>query len=173
MMSALRCWTTGAALVLLTMSAPSAIAQNTQATAKAKSADARLIERGRYLARIAGCNDCHTPGYAQSGGKVPEKDWLVGDHIGWRGPWGTTYPVNLRLYMQTRTEAQWLKIAHTVQMRPPMPWFALRDMAKTDLRALYHFIRYLGPAGAAAPSYLPPDQTANGPVIVFPQPPKQ
>jgi hypothetical protein len=27
------------------------------------SPSARLIERGRYLAKIAGCNDCHTPGY--------------------------------------------------------------------------------------------------------------
>lgn len=24
--------------------------------------DSRSIERGRYVVRIAGCNDCHTPG---------------------------------------------------------------------------------------------------------------
>jgi len=45
------------------------------------------LERGRYIAQIAGCNDCHTPNYAQSGGRVPEKDWLIGDRLGWRGPW--------------------------------------------------------------------------------------
>ena len=37
--------------------------------------------RGRYLVEIGGCNDCHTPGYAMSGGKVPEKQWLVGDGL--------------------------------------------------------------------------------------------
>lgn len=56
------------------------------------------IERGRYLAKIGGCNDCHTPGYGLSGGQVPEAQWLVGDQLGWNGPWGTTYPSNLRLF---------------------------------------------------------------------------
>ena len=55
------------------------------------------VARGRYLITIAGCNDCHTPNYPQSGGKTPEKEWLTGDALGWRGPWGTTYAPNLRL----------------------------------------------------------------------------
>ena len=173
MMSLLRHCMTGTALILLAVSAPCAFAEGSQAAAKAKPSDTKLIERGRYLARIAGCNDCHTPGYAQSGGKVPEKDWLIGDRLGWRGPWGTTYPANLRQYMQKLTEEQWLKVAHTAQMRPPMPWFALRDMTQADLRALYRFIRHLGPAGEAAPAYLSPDQAPKGPVVSFPQPPKQ
>ncbi|MDX1487796.1 MAG: hypothetical protein R3268_06320, partial [Acidiferrobacterales bacterium] len=59
--------------------------------------DPKLVERGRYLSVIAGCNDCHTSGYLWSNGDVPEKDWLTGDTLGWRGPWGTTYAVNLRL----------------------------------------------------------------------------
>ena len=90
--------------------------------------DARLIERGRYVARIAGCNDCHTPNYAQTGGKVPEKDWLVGDRVGWRGPWGTTYPANLRLALSRMSEEDWVRSARSVEYRPPMPWFNLRDM---------------------------------------------
>ncbi|HEY1230376.1 MAG TPA: hypothetical protein VGF26_23955, partial [Ramlibacter sp.] len=64
------------------------------------------IERGRYLARIGGCNDCHTRGYAQSGGKVPENQWLTGDGVGWSGPWGTTYPANLRLALAKVSEQQ-------------------------------------------------------------------
>jgi mono/diheme cytochrome c family protein len=55
------------------------------------------IKRGRYLVETSGCNDCHTPGYAQNNGKVDEKLWLTGDKLGWAGPWGTTYPTNLRL----------------------------------------------------------------------------
>lgn len=78
-----------------------------------KRSDSNLVEQGRYLVRIAGCNDCHTSGYAQNGGKVPEDQWLTGDQLGWRGPWGTTYPINLRLHMQNISEAQWVKTAHT------------------------------------------------------------
>lgn len=131
----------------------------------------KFVDRGRYLVKIAGCNDCHTPGYTQSGGKIPEQMWLVGDRLGWRGPWGTTYPANLRLYMQKLSEDQWIKIAHSTQFRPPMPWFALRDMNEQDLRTLYQFIRHLGPAGEPAPAYLPPDQTPKEPHVLFPAPP--
>jgi hypothetical protein len=53
-----------------------------------------------------------------------------------------------------------------------MPWFALHDMRTQDLRAVYRFIKSLGPAGEAAPAYLPPGQEAKGPVVTFPQPPK-
>jgi mono/diheme cytochrome c family protein len=35
------------------------------------AASAADIERGRYLVRISGCNDCHTPGYLQHNGEVP------------------------------------------------------------------------------------------------------
>ncbi|MDH4245230.1 MAG: hypothetical protein OEV38_15905, partial [Nitrospira sp.] len=65
-----------------------------------KKLDKKTEERGRYLIKIAGCNDCHTTSYAEAAGKIPEQDWLKGDSIGWRGPWGTTYASNLRLYMQ-------------------------------------------------------------------------
>jgi hypothetical protein len=71
----------------------------------AKSPDTKQIERGRYLVKITGCNDCHTAGYAQNAGKVPEKEWLTGDRLGWRGPWGTTYASNLRAYMNDISES--------------------------------------------------------------------
>jgi mono/diheme cytochrome c family protein len=137
-----------------------------------KATDSKSVERGRYLVKIAGCNDCHTPGYAQTGGKVPGKQWLTGDQLGWRGPWGTTYPINLRLYMQNLSEDQWVKIAKTAQFRPPMPWFVLHDMTAQDLRAIHRFTKYLGPAGEPAPVYVPPGQEPKGPFVLFPQPPK-
>ncbi len=133
---------------------------------------AALVERGRYLVRIAGCNDCHTARYAETGGAVAEVDWLTGTSLGWRGPWGTTYPINLRLFMGQMSEAQWLAVARTVRSRPPMPWFALRDMTDDDLRAIYHFVRSLGPRGAPAPAYLPPGEAPRTPYVQFPPPPK-
>ena len=137
-------------------------------TTLVEAADSRTVERGRYLVKIAGCNDCHTPNYALTAGNVPEKSWLIGDQLGWRGPWGTTYPRNLRIFMSSVSEDQWVKVAHTAQFRPPMPWFALRDMSETDLRAIYRFVRSLGPAGEQAPNYVPPDRDPVGPVITFP-----
>ena len=141
------------------------------AAAQQKKADP-LVDRGRYLIRIAGCNDCHTANYPQAGGKVPEKEWLTGDALGWRGPWGTTYAVNLRLYMQDMTEEQWVKKGRTLMARPPMPWFNVRDMTASDLRAMNRYIRHLGPAGKPAPAYVPPDKTPSGPYVQFPAPPK-
>jgi|HubBroStandDraft_2_1064218.scaffolds.fasta_scaffold322696_1 mono/diheme cytochrome c family protein len=140
--------------------------------AEAVSSDPEQIDRGRYLVKIAGCNDCHTPGYAQNGGKLPEKEWLTGSQLGWRGPWGTTYPSNLRIYMSGISERQWVMVAHRVEFRPPMPWFVLHDMTEQDLRAIYHFVQHLGPSGGPAPSYLPPDREPTGPHVLFPQPSK-
>jgi mono/diheme cytochrome c family protein len=133
--------------------------------------DARSIERGRYLVRIAGCNDCHTPGYAAGDGKVAEREWLTGDRLGWRGPWGTTYPPNLRLFFASTTEGEWLAAARNANYRPPMPSPILRDMTDEDLRAIYRYVRALGPAGEAAPAYLPPERAPVGPVVLFPMPP--
>lgn len=148
------------------------LAADPAAAAPGRMNDAQAIERGRYIAKIAGCNDCHTPGYAASGGKVAENDWLTGDALGWRGDWGTTYAANLRTYLQQYTEAQWVAHAKTIKTRPPMPWFALHDMSEQDLRAFYRFVRHLGPAGGPAPAYVPPGQTPQGPYAQFPGAPK-
>jgi mono/diheme cytochrome c family protein len=134
----------------------------------AKSFDMKQIDYGRYLSIIAGCNDCHTPGYLLSEGKVPEKLWLTGDRFGWRGPWGTTYAANLRNFINAMTEDQWVKIARTLKARPPMPWYALNIMKKEDLKAIFQFIRSKGASGEPAPAYLPPDQEPTTPYALFP-----
>jgi mono/diheme cytochrome c family protein len=129
------------------------------------------VGRGKYLVAITGCNDCHTPGFAMSGGKTTDKDRLTGDALGYQGPWGTTYAPNLRLFFQSMDEASWLKVARSREFRPPMPTPSIRAMSDEDLRAVYRYIRSLGPAGTAMPAYLPPGQAASGPVVVFPAPP--
>ncbi len=139
----------------------------------ARHFDIRQVDHGRYLVIIAGCNDCHTPGYLLSEGKVPEKLWLTGDTFGWRGPWGTTYAANLRIFVNAMTEAQWVKTARTLKARPPMPWFDVNTMKKDDLKAIYQYIRYIGAGGEPAPAYLPPDQAPKPPYAQFLSPPKQ
>jgi mono/diheme cytochrome c family protein len=149
----------------------SALAAQLVAAPPAPAADAEnrsLVERGRYIVRTAGCNDCHTPGYAVADGNVSEKLWLTGDALGWSGPWGTTYATNLRLYMARHTEASWLQTARSFKPRPPMPWFNVHAMNDRDLRALYRYVRHLGPAGEPAPAWVPPGETPRGPVVRFP-----
>jgi mono/diheme cytochrome c family protein len=138
---------------------------------RAGNIDMKQVERGRYLSKIAGCNDCHTSGYMLSEGNVPEQLWLTGDNFGWRGPWGTTYAPNLRLLVSGITEEQWVGMARNLKTRPPMPWFNLNSMQEEDVKAIYQFIRYLGPGGEAAPAYVPPDQEPNTFFALFPSPP--
>lgn len=150
-----------------------AVAETTAPQKQAAAPDMKQVERGRYLVRISGCNDCHTPGYLLSEGKVAEDLWLTGDTFGWRGPWGTTYGSNLRLFVSGMTEEEWVSAARTLRRRPTMPWFNLNAMNKEDLEAIYQYIQYLGPGGGPAPAYVPPDQEPKTPYALFPTPPKE
>ena len=160
------------ALLLLAVPLIGAHAQTAPLKSSVGKSDTQLVQRGRYLVKVTGCNDCHTPGYAAAGGKIPESQWLTGDRLGWRGPWGTTYAINLRLYMRDMSEAKWVQRAKTMETRPPMPWFALHDMTDQDLKAIYHYVNALGPAGEPAPVYLPPGKDPQQPYVQFPAPPK-
>src|SRR5438876_1524878 len=118
---------------------------------KQAAPNAQQVERGRYVVEIGGCNDCHTAGYAEAGGKAAEADRLKGDTLGYRGPWGTTYPTNLRLSIGKLTEDDWVKYAKSLMTRPPMPWFNVRAMTEADQRALYQYLKSMpGAAGTAA-----------------------
>jgi len=127
-----------------------------------------LLARGRYLVVIAGCNDCHTPGYAKNKGSIPESKWLTGNPVGFKGSWGITFPENLRLLMQRLTEEQWVAMAESFRPEPPMPWYAVSAMSLEDKRAIYRFIRSLGPAGVPAPEHIHPDEeVGNHKFIVY------
>ena len=126
--------------------------------------------RGRYLVQIAGCNDCHTEGYALAHGDVEESKWLTGDALGWRGPWGTTYAANLRLSAADKSADEFVALSRS-PLRPPMPFFNLRRMSDADVKAIYAYLRHLGPAGKPAPEYLPPDKAPADPFVQFPAPP--
>ncbi|MDZ7594604.1 MAG: cytochrome C [Thiobacillus sp.] len=124
------------------------------------------IRHGRYLIQIAGCNDCHTAGYMQNDGQVPEAEWLSGDAIGWQGAWGTTYAANLRLLFQQIDEKAWLVRARQA-MRPPMPSPSLRAMSDADLKAIYRYVRSLGAKGQPVPAYVPPGGQVATPYFDF------
>ncbi|MEL7833066.1 c-type cytochrome [Fodinibius sp. N2] len=128
------------------------------------------IEAGKYLVTITGCNDCHTDGYLMMGGQVPEEDWLMGSAVGWRGPWGTTYPTNLRLRVQEWDEETWVKTLKNRKALPPMPWMNVNRMSEEDMRAIYVYIKSLGPKGEHVPLAISPELEPQTPYLsLFPQ----
>ena len=123
------------------------------------------IERGRYLVAYGACNDCHTPGWRESDGTIPVSKWMTGSTVGQRGPWGTSYPANVRLWFQQIREDDWLFSVRTRAGHPPMHWHDLRFLNVSDQRAIYRFIRSLGPAGKPAPATLGPHQEPHTPYV--------
>jgi hypothetical protein len=128
------------------------------------------VERGAHVAIIGGCHDCHTTGYAQSNGVVDPEAALKGDPVGFQGPWGTTYPANLRITAGKMTEDEWVEYLATLETRPPMPWFNVRQFSEPDMRSLYQYIVSLGEPGEPAPAFVPPDGEVKTPYIVFAPP---
>ena len=93
-----------------------------QSHATPPGADKALVERGRYLVMVAGCNDCHTPKVFTAMGPMPDTTRLLSGHpageklpeipagvlapdkwgavtnnglTAWAGPWGVSFTRNL------------------------------------------------------------------------------
>jgi mono/diheme cytochrome c family protein len=115
------------------------------------------IEAGRYVVLIGGCNDCHTPQYAMTGGaQPPESEWLKGSTEPHQGPWGISYGKNLRLTVAGLSEDEWVHLLETGSSLPPMPWPSVRAMAEADKRAIYKYIKSLpGDPGQPSPAPAP------------------
>jgi cytochrome c5 len=136
-----------------------ATASASAATPAAAPAATDLVSRGEYLIRTAGCNDCHTAGYPESQGRMETSQWLMGSRIGFKGPWGTTYATNLaaadrRHGRGAMADGSRPTCAPGRSCRTSM----FRAMNEDDRRAIFHFIKSLGPAGEPAPAYLPPGE---------------
>src|SRR5688572_6440101 len=113
-----------AALVLLAGCQPAEEKSSTPADGDAKAASTQTpVERGKYLTRVGGCNDCHTPktfgppngmdfdmskelsGHPAGDKLPPVPAKLIGEggygtlasaHLtAWVGPWGVSYAMNL------------------------------------------------------------------------------
>lgn len=127
------------------------------------SASEAEIRQGRYMILTGHCNNCHTTGYAAKQGNMPEKEWLLGNPVGYRMDGGTTYASNLRLTVQNFTEADWVRYAKNAKTLPPMPWWTLHDTSEQDLRAMYNYLKHLGPAGKMMPAFVPADKEPDPP----------
>ncbi len=140
----------------------------------AMAEEAPSVNRGARLAITSGCHDCHTAGYNESGGKIDPSKALTGSSVGFRGPWGTTYPTNLRVTAASLTEAGFVEYARSFNALPPMPWYNVHAMTEGELRSLHRYIRSLGESGEAAPAPLPPgEEPATAYVNLLPVAPTQ
>jgi mono/diheme cytochrome c family protein len=138
------------------------------------AADGVSVGEGQRVAMVGGCHDCHTDGYAVSGGQIDPENALLGSAVGFQGPWGTTYPSNLRLTLAKMSEDEFVDYGHAFKTRPPMPWFNVHAMKDEELRSFYRYVKSLGEPGMPAPQYVEPGVQPITPFIVFePQMPTQ
>ncbi|HEY6632062.1 MAG TPA: hypothetical protein VIZ90_11470 [Rhizobiaceae bacterium] len=132
------------------------------------------VDEGLRVSIIGGCHDCHTEGFATSGGEINPENALRGSVVGFKGPWGTTYPTNLRLALGEMSEDEFVDYGHSFRTRPPMPWFNVHAMKDDELRSFHRYVKSLGEPGMPAPDYVEPGVQPGTPFIVFePQMPAQ
>ena len=91
------------------------------------------VATGRYLVNYGGCNDCHTPGWSEAPGTIPESKRLTGATVGFQGPWGVWYPANLRLQFSQMSVSRWLALVKSpgAAGHPPMPWFDVQSLSES------------------------------------------
>ena len=136
-------------------------------SSEAPQDEAAIVERGRYLATVVGgCASCHTPhqdgqtlakllfsGHPQ---ESPPPVWnssllkkgigMVSSphHTAFAGPWGTSFASNLTPDHDTGlgswNENMFIREMRRGEFNPPMPTH-LRDLTRSDLRAIWRYLR--------------------------------
>jgi mono/diheme cytochrome c family protein len=144
------------------------------------AADPAAIARGKYLVAIAGCNDCHTPGYFF--GKPDMARFLGGSDVGFEMPGlGTFVGPNLTPDKATGlgnwTDAQVVTALQKGErpdgrmLAPIMPWHAFANLTKPDADAIVAFLRSLPPVDHKVPGPFGPNQAPTTFVMKIVPPP--
>lgn len=146
--------------------------------AKSKAAKPSAVERGKYLATIMGCNDCHTPGTFY--GAPDFKRMLSGSEMGWEGPGGVVYASNLTPHPETGlgkwSDAEIVKAIRTGnrpdgrQLAPMMPWMNFASLTDDDANAIVAYLRSIPAVEHAVPAPVAAGAEVKGPVLRFPPP---
>jgi mono/diheme cytochrome c family protein len=109
-------------------------------------------ERGKYLVSLAGCTDCHTPGYFL--GKPDMARYLGGSDVGFELPGlGSFYGRNLTPDKETGigswSEEQIVTAFSTGvrpdgrELAPIMPWRAFANLTQSDKMAIAAYLKSL------------------------------
>ena len=107
------------------------------------------VKRGRYLATIAGCSDCHTP--QRQGRPLPGLRYGGGQIF--EGPWGRVASANLTpdpsgiSYYDKKMFVEVIRTGYVKArvISPIMPWPDYRKMTDEDLKALFAYLQTLPP----------------------------
>ena len=120
------------------------------ATLLPRAADAESqIERGHYLAVVAGCNDCHTPGFFL--GKPDTAKYLGGSDVGFEIPGLGVFPgrnitpdketgIGIWTDEEIATALTTGKRPDGRQLAPIMPYSSFIHMTKEDVAAIIAFL---------------------------------
>jgi len=163
-------------LLMVISAALISCAKQTPAPAPVSGAD--QVARGKYLVTVLGCNDCHTPGYFY--GAPDEARILSGRELGWKGPWGVSYPRNLTPEPQTGigawSEADIMNAIRTGKrpdgrmLLPPMPWPDLAALTDEDAAAIAKYLKTLTPVPHTVPDIVAPGAPVKGSFFTLPPP---
>jgi mono/diheme cytochrome c family protein len=162
----------GAALALMSCEQPAPEAP-TEApeTPPVETAAVDPVERGAYLLRIAGCNDCHTPGHLL--GNPDFTRAYSGGDVGFFMPGlGYVFAPNLTPDPETGlgnwTEDQIVTALRTGVrpdgrvLLPIMPWPGLAALTDEDTYAMAAYLKSLAPIVNQVPPLTAADQPAPG-----------
>jgi len=138
------------------------------------------IERGRYLVRVGGCDDCHTPGHLR--GEPDETRFLGGSDVAFYIPsLGTFVPPNLTPDKETGLggwSREEIVTAITTGVRPDgrilapiMPWRGLAALTRADAYAIAEYLHSLPAISHKVPGPFGVDAAPQIPVmkVVFPK----
>jgi mono/diheme cytochrome c family protein len=128
------------------------------------------IERGKYLVGLAGCNDCHTPGYFF--GKPDMKRYLGGSEVGFEIPnLGVFHGPNLTQDKETGlgtwSDEQIVAAIRTGVrpdgriLAPIMPWRAFASLTDADAKAIVAYLKSLPLVENKVPGPFGPDGAAT------------
>jgi mono/diheme cytochrome c family protein len=111
------------------------------------------VAHGRYLAKVSGCQFCHTPVDGKKD-PLPGQDFSGGQEF--KGPWGSLYTSNLTPHetgLGQRDQQAFVGMfkawsvpaAELPKVTPAqntiMPWLSRAQMTEPDLGAIYAFLR--------------------------------
>ncbi|MEQ1524099.1 MAG: cytochrome c [Aestuariivirga sp.] len=143
--------------ILLACAAMSAVLGTLQLTAAANDT---LLKRGKYIVSIAGCGDCHTPGYLL--GKPDISRSLGGSEVGFEIPGlGVFHGPNLTPDNETGlgkwtadeivTAFQTGKRPDGRELAPIMPWRNFASFTPEDAQAIAAYLKSLPPIANKVP----------------------
>jgi mono/diheme cytochrome c family protein len=129
------------------------------------------VERGKYLVTLAGCNDCHTPGYFF--GKPDMARFLGGSEVGFEIPGlGVFHGPNLT--PDTETGLGSWTIAQIIaaiqqgkrpdgrELAPIMPWHAFANLTREDANAIAVYLKSLPAVKNKVPGPFGPNDKPTG-----------